>query len=168
MSSVRHWRAATGIATFESGAPYTVSMGVDTAFRGGTEPTFPDLAGRSTLDDIRQPGGIYLTPANFLAPPFGQIGELARNAFHGPGVNHFDFGAIKNIPVAERTRLQLRGEFFNAFNHGRFEFAGATLASSISAGPNNRPLIQYLPPENFGRAAARPARVMQVALKLIW
>ncbi|HUB78633.1 MAG TPA: hypothetical protein VMB03_07555 [Bryobacteraceae bacterium] len=133
---MRHWRAATGIATFESGAPYTVSMGVDTAFRGGTEPTFPDLAGRSTLDDIR--------------------------------LNHFDFGAIKNIPVAERTRLQLRGEFFNAFNHGRFEFAGATLASSISAGPNNRPLIQYLPPENFGRAAARPARVMQVALKLIW
>jgi hypothetical protein len=83
-------------------------------------------------------------------------------------VNNFDLGAIKNIAVTERTRLQLRGEFFNAFNHGQFEFAGATLASSMSAGPNGVPAIQYIPPSDFARVAARPSRVTQVALKLIW
>ena len=173
-SARRFWRTlaggweTTGIATFESGAPYTVSMGVDTAFRGGSEPTFPDLIGRPVLDNIRQSGGIYLTPANLAAPPFGHIGDLARNALHGPGVNNFDLGAIKYFAVTERVRLELRGEFFNAFNHGQFEFAGATLASSMSAGPNGVPAIQYIPPEDFGRVAARPPRVTQVALKLIW
>ena len=58
--------------------------GLDTAFRGGSEPIFPDLVGPPVFDNIRQSGGIYLTPANFVAPPFGQIGQLARNAFHGP------------------------------------------------------------------------------------
>jgi hypothetical protein len=57
---------------------------LDTAFRGGSEPIFPDLVGPPVFDNIRQSGGIYLTPANFVAPPFGQIGQLARNAFHGP------------------------------------------------------------------------------------
>jgi hypothetical protein len=158
----------TGIATFESGAPYTVSMGVDTAFRGGSEPTFPDLAGWPVFDDIRASGGIYLTPANFVAPPFGELGALARNAFHGPGVNNFDMGAIKNVAVGDRAHLQLRGEFFNAFNHGQFEFAGATLASSISAGPNGVPVIQYIDPSEFGRVGARAPRVAQLALKAIW
>jgi hypothetical protein len=70
--------------------------------------------------------------------------------------------------VSERARVQLRGEFFNAFNHGQFEFAGATLASSMSAGPAGVPVIQYIDPSQFGRVGARPSRVVQVALKMIW
>jgi hypothetical protein len=63
-------------------------------FRGGSEPSFPNLNSAPMLDNIRQSGGIYLTPANFVAPPFGQLGTLERNAFHGPGVNNFEIGAI--------------------------------------------------------------------------
>jgi hypothetical protein len=50
------------------------------------------------------------------------------------------------------------------------EFAGATLASSIASPPpgSSTPVIQYLDPSNFGRAAARPSRVVQFAAKLIW
>ena len=75
---------------------------------------------KAVFDDIRASGGIYLTPANFVAPPFGELGALARNAFHGPGVNNFDMGAIKNVAVGDRAHLQLRGEFFNTFNHPQF------------------------------------------------
>jgi len=29
-------------------------------------------------------------------------------------------GVFKNIPITERWRAQLRGEFFNTFNHSNF------------------------------------------------
>jgi hypothetical protein len=104
-----------------------------------------------------------LTPANFIAPPFGAYGELARNTFHGPGVNNFNLGLLKNVRLRERLAVQLRGEFFNAFNHAQFAFAGSALATSISA-----PVISYVAPSQFGRATARDPRIVQFGLKLVW
>ncbi len=160
----------SGISTFESGAPYSVLMGVDTSFIGGSAPSFPDLDGPPVTLNIRQSNGIYLTPQNFVTPPFGQYGTLARNAFHGPGINNFDFGLIKNIGVRERLRAQFRSELFNGFNHAQFSFAGSSLATSIAApaAGSTTPVIQYTDPSEFGRASARAARVIQFALKLIW
>jgi hypothetical protein len=160
----------TGIATFEAGAPYSVNLGVDTAFVGGAAPTYPDLIGPLVHDDIRQSNGIYLTPANFVAPPFGTFGELARNAFHGPGVNNFDLGLLKNVRLRDRLAVQLRGEFFNAFNHAQFAFAGSTLATSIAAPAAGQtlPVISYTAPSEFGRVAARDPRIVQFGLKLVW
>jgi hypothetical protein len=66
------------------------------------------------------------------AAPFGHFGSLARNAFHGPGVNNFDLSLLKSVAITERLRAQLRAELFNAFNHAQFAFAGSTLATSIA------------------------------------
>ncbi|MGH9584545.1 MAG: hypothetical protein ACRD4O_16600, partial [Bryobacteraceae bacterium] len=161
---------STGIVTFEAGPPYSVEMGVDTSFRGGSVPVFPDMTGAPVTLDIRQSGGIYLTPRNFAAPPFGAPGTLARNALHGPGLNNFDLGVLKNIPLTERIHAQLRGELFNAFNHAQFAFAGASLATSIAAPPpgSAQPVIEYVDPSEFGRVTARSPRIVQFALKLIW
>ena len=41
----------------------------------------------------------------------------ARNAFRGPGFWNLDAGLYKTFKVTEKYRLQLRGEFFNLFNH---------------------------------------------------
>jgi hypothetical protein len=116
----------TGIATFEAGPPYSITMGVDTSFRGGSVPVFPNVLGSPVTADIRGSNGIYLTPQNFVAPPFGALGTLARNAFHGPGINNFDIGLLKSFRLTERFHLQLRGELFNAFNHAQFEYAGGS------------------------------------------
>lgn len=160
----------TGIATFEAGPPYSVNLGVDTAFVGGSAPTYPDLIGPLVHDDIRHSNGIYLTPTSFVAPPFGTFGELPRNAFHGPGVNNFNLGALKNVRLGERLSVQLRGEFFNAFNHAQFAFAGSTLATSIAAPAAGQtlPQITYTAPSEFGRVAARDPRIIQFGLKLVW
>ena len=40
-----------------------------------------------------------------------------RNAFRGPGFWNIDGGLYKNIKLRENVRLQLRGEFYNIFNH---------------------------------------------------
>ncbi|MGH9610234.1 MAG: hypothetical protein ACRD34_11240, partial [Bryobacteraceae bacterium] len=105
-----------------------------------------------------------LTPQNFTAPPFGTLGTLARNAFHGPGLSNFDLGILKNIPITERVHAQFRGELFNAFNHAQFAFGGSSLASSIATPA----AVQYFDPSQFGRASARAPRIVQLALKLIW
>jgi hypothetical protein len=154
----------SGIATFESGAPYSITTGVDTSFTGAAAATFPNMTGAPVYADIRKSNGIYLTPANFVAAPFGTFGQLARNAFHGPGVNNWDLGILKNLRLTERFGAQLRGELFNAFNHAQFAFAGSSLASSIAPGP----AVVYTAPSQFGRVSARPARVVQFGVKMVW
>lgn len=163
---VKGWEVS-GISTLEMGAPYSITTGVDTSFRGGST-TYPDLIGEPVYGNIRADNGIYLTPQNFVAPPFGQLGTLARNAFHGPGLNNFDLGLIKNTLVTERLQVQLRGELFDAFNHAQFQFGGSSLATSILPFASGQPTLQYVPPSEFGRVTAMPTRVVQFALKLIW
>lgn len=172
----QRWRSVldgwelTGIGTFEAGPPYSVVMGADTSFRGGSVPVFPDMTGSLVTNDIRKSNGVYLSPHSFSAPPFGALGALARNAFHGPGVNNFDLGFLKNFRIAERLHAQFRAEMFNAFNHAQFAFDGATLASSIAApsAGSTQPSIQYVDQSQFGRVAARTPRIAQFGLKLLW
>jgi hypothetical protein len=160
----------SGISTFEGGPPFSVHMGADTSFQGGAVSVFPNLAGPPVYSNIRASNGIYLTEQNFAAPPFGQLGTLARHAFHGPGINNFDLGLMKNIALAERMRLQFRTEMFNAFNHAQFSMADQSLAYNMSAPPagSTQPVINYVPPSSFGRVSDRGTRVVQLAIKLIW
>lgn len=160
----------SGIASFESGPPYNITMGQDTSFRGGSLPVYPILNGAPVTTDIRQTGGIYLTEANFSAPPFGQLGMLARNAYHGPGINNFDLGLHKNTTFKETRVLQFRADMFNGFNHAQFLYGGGGLLRGIAApaAGTTTPVLQWVDPSQFGRASARSARVIQMGLKLIF
>jgi len=44
------------------------------------------------------------------------LGNVGRNQLVGPGFADVDFSVIKNIPVTERVRVQLRAEMYNMFN----------------------------------------------------
>jgi hypothetical protein len=62
---------------------------------------------------------------------------------------------FKNIPITERWRAQLRGEFFNTFNHANFTNAS-----------NNYP-NQSVNSAGFGTITnAYDPRILQVALKV--
>jgi len=54
------------------------------------------------------------------ADAIGHFGNCPRGVVQGPGLVRFDLAAIKNIKISERVSTQLRGEFFNAFNHTSF------------------------------------------------
>ncbi len=158
----------TGIMSMQSGAPYSVVVGQDTSFRGAVLPVYPVMTGKPVTTDIRETGGIYLTQQNLTAPAFGQLGTLARNAFHGPGINNFDLGFLKSIALKERMAIQFRAEMFNAFNHAQFSAASSySLLRGIAAGSSS-PVLQYTDPSQFGRASARASRIIQFALKLTW
>jgi len=160
----------TSIVTMQTGAPYKVTTGADTSFRGSLMPVYPNMTGPPVTSDIRATNGIFLTEHNFTVPPFGQLGTLARNAFHGPGINNFDIGIMKNVPIKEVVTVQFRAEMFNAFNHAQFTAGSYGLVQSIAAPASGTttPVLQYTDPSLFGRVSANSSRVVQFAMKLIW
>ncbi|HKW34803.1 MAG TPA: TonB-dependent receptor [Candidatus Acidoferrum sp.] len=42
--------------------------------------------------------------------------NLSRNKFTGPGFGDVDLSFIKNVPITERVKIQLRADFFNLLN----------------------------------------------------
>jgi hypothetical protein len=53
-------------------------------------------------------------PANSTACP--GAANLSRNKFTGPGFGDVDLSFIKNVPITERVKVQLRADFFNLLN----------------------------------------------------
>src|SRR5229473_5059729 len=65
-------------------------------------------------------GTQWWNPAAFCSPGGtacpGAADNLSRNKFYGPGFGDVDLSFIKNIPITERVRIQLRADFFNLLN----------------------------------------------------
>jgi len=88
-----------------------------------------------------------------MTPPApGTFGTMGRNTFRDFGFRNVDFSAVKNFRFGERVRMQIRGEFFNLFNHPNFAIHSAVKM----AGGHNDPSV---PGEGgFGCSCATPDR----------
>jgi hypothetical protein len=73
--------------------------------------------------------GAWFSTSSF-APAINHFGSESNGSLLGPGYNDWDLAAIKNITFRERYNFQLRGEFFNAFNHESFSGVDSSLADS--------------------------------------
>ncbi|HEV2493156.1 MAG TPA: carboxypeptidase-like regulatory domain-containing protein [Terriglobia bacterium] len=94
----------------------------------------------------------WFNPNTFSREAFGTIGNAGRSPLRGPGINNFDWGFFKDTAITERTRLELRFEFFNLFNHT--QFSDNSISTNINSG-------------NFGRIlSAQPSRIIQLAAKV--
>jgi hypothetical protein len=76
--------------------------------------------GKRTLD-------CWYNPAAFIVPPLAagqnfahQYGDGGNGSIVGPGQVNFDMALLKRFKPTESTTLEVRGEFFNAFNHPQF------------------------------------------------
>lgn len=149
----------SGIATFQSGLPFTATSGLGNdpgglGFLGASAAgPRPDQACNPNNDAPRQLGQWFNT-ACFNEVPLGQIrpGNAGRGTIRGPGLQRWDTSLFKNfkLPITEQTSLQLRGEAFNVFNHTNYNAINTSLGSAL-----------------FGRVTAtRDPRIVQVALKL--
>jgi hypothetical protein len=130
----RGWTLAA-LLGFRSGYPYTVDA--------DTVPGIQPCAGSSTPGDnpvlynnraslvpgispvlsqrIAVPGGVQLlNPQAFCMPAADVPGNLGRNSFAGPGYLGVDLSAGKSFGLkwlSDSWKLQLRADFYNAFNH---------------------------------------------------
>jgi hypothetical protein len=90
---------------------------------------------------------------NVLSGECGSFGTANRRFFHGPGFNNFDMGLTKRIPISEQKAFEIRGEFFNIFNHAQFNNPSGNISNQA----------------NFGIVtSARPPRIGQVSAKFFW
>ncbi len=94
--------------------------------------------------------------AAFTTEAPGQLGNVPRRFFHGPGINNFDMTLTKLLRVTESKSFEFRLEAFNVFNHAQFYGPG-----SVDGEVNNDP--------HFGQVVSAAApRLIQVATKFIF
>ena len=91
-----------------------VSVSTDNFRRGG----FADLVGDINQGEDEINGRIYwFNPAAFAPPADGTFGNSGRAPFRQPGFHKWDFTLSKNFYPTTGTRVQVRADFVNAFNH---------------------------------------------------
>jgi hypothetical protein len=124
-----------GITTFQSGTPFTVGNGFDRNNDGFSEDR-PDIGNPNAPLNTRAITSTtcatgYQNPDTLscVSPAemhwvegggFPNAATVGRNTLHTGGANNFDLNLTKSIPLRERTRLELRWEALNAFNHPQF------------------------------------------------
>jgi outer membrane receptor protein involved in Fe transport len=89
-------------------------------------------------------------------PAPGQLGNAGKGVIRGSGNNKWDIVISKFLRITERHRVELRAEFFNAFNHPQFDDPVVT--------PGNNPLAgKITSASDFG--FTQTERVIQLGLK---
>jgi hypothetical protein len=117
------WKSGA-IASFQSGPAFTVYSSVDqtNAFPPGTNRA--DLVG-DPFSSGGQLGEWFNTSAFALPAPY-RFGTSGRGTLNGPGLWNIDASFIKDFPIREQWRMELRAEFFNLLNHANFGLPGAS------------------------------------------
>jgi carboxypeptidase family protein/TonB-dependent receptor-like protein len=125
---VSDWQI-NGILTYQSGQPFTVTVG---AFDAGT-----GISNRrpNQVSDPKEnvPAGFAFNPAAFVAPPAGQLGSVGRNALRADNYFNTDFAALRNFrfsPLGEAGAIEFRAEFFNLFNSHSFTLPVSSLSNA--------------------------------------
>jgi carboxypeptidase family protein/TonB-dependent receptor-like protein len=138
-----------GVATLNSGRPFTVALhpDIDQSNTGRSNLGFgnndrPNVSGNPSLPVGERSEDQWFNTAAFTMPPFGSFGNAARNIVEGPGYRSLNVGITKLLPMRE-ARLQLRVEVFNLFNRANFDLPDAFLGSPtfgriLSAGSPRR------------------------------
>ncbi|MBM3734742.1 MAG: carboxypeptidase regulatory-like domain-containing protein [Acidobacteria bacterium] len=122
-----------GIFTLQSGFPLSVFCPPGNIQNGGDGCRSDSLGINPNLPRNQKTPDRFFNTAAF--PLTGRIpgpntearyGDSGRNILDGPGIISFDFSAIKNFRLTEKTNLEFRGEFFNIPNHPIFAPPGTT------------------------------------------
>jgi hypothetical protein len=144
----------TGIVQLQSGFPITIRRVGDPLGVGTNEAVRPDQVCNPNLARGHHTLDRFFNADCFTAPP-DRFGTTGRSTVIGPATAVADIAVFKNFflgQIREDMRLQVRGEFFNAFNHPNWSAPGRDLGGG-----------------NFGRVTgAADPRIIQFGLKLIF
>ena len=157
-----------GITTFQTGTPFTVYDSAGVSAQGGAPEISgfpsdrPDLIGDPSSGTCTSNGAHAGTARCWFNPgafqrldanaQIGQFGNAGRNIVTGPGVQHWDFSALKNFRFTETKNLQFRAELFNIFNHANF---------GVPVNDMNSPDVGQI-------QTSQPGRLVQFALKFLF
>jgi hypothetical protein len=135
------WQFST-IFEMASSYPFSITYASQsTSLGGGSRPDFvsgatkdyaiskngyvrPDSQGKLiyfTLDDFA---------GMFQGAQLGNVGNVPKNVLNGPKYWDVTLSVVKNVHITETKSLQLRGEFFNLFNHANMGDPNTNLESA--------------------------------------
>ena len=164
-----NWEVS-GIASFISGTPQSVSLGTTTGenITGGGDGAQVILTGNAVLPKSQRNFNRYFNTNVFALPavnPIGApqtanyIGNQWTPSFYGPGVNDWDISVMKNIRIKEKVAYQLRCDLFNTFNHTQFNSVNNSAVFDPTTGQQVNTAFGQLNGD-------RGPRIIQVAMRL--
>jgi hypothetical protein len=174
------WSVA-GVSTFQNGQRLTL---VDTNTLNAFAPNITDrvqLASGCTNRNVETPGQVtsklnnYVNAACFTLPPIvgsdglaTGFGDSGNGIIGGPDQRNVDISVNKKTPLTEKTSLEFRAEFFNAFNTPSFGFFNPELNVGTVAPDPTTGLPSFQPNPTGGQITTTSVapRVIQLALKL--
>jgi hypothetical protein len=132
------WNIST-IATLQSGLPYQLLISPDRA-QSGAGSQRPNQSG-----PIAQPRTVacwYYDSANpncpggltetLSSPALGTYGNVGVNTMRADGLVDFDMTLLKEFEITQRVRFELRGSFYNVFNHPTYAAPSGTIGGTGS------------------------------------
>jgi Carboxypeptidase regulatory-like domain len=133
------WQVS-GITTFGGGLPFSVNFNVPSTYVGwwggrADRLSGSPYSGQQSGHNITS-GVQWFNPAAFAPPQPWNWGNSARDTLFGPGLQNWDLSLMKTftLPV-EQLKLQVRGDFFDAFNHFNLSNPSSSIADTRDGGP---------------------------------
>jgi len=161
--------AISGIATLQSGFPFSPQLGYNPTGDGDTRnPARPELNPDFHGQLYPKTAAEWFNPDAFTAPIAGTFGNASRDGLTGPGLTDVDLSFAKNTTIHERLRTQFRAEYFNILNHTNFTTPNAVVFSTgpTLAKPSTSPVLS--PTAGVATATATTSRQLQFALKFLF
>jgi hypothetical protein len=137
------WKTS-GIYTYSSGLPFTVTSGgnlSDLIDANGNATSLPNLIGRPKI--VGSPKCWFYTPTTAcqtlspntaaawsLPTSTNPYGDGGTNTLRGPHTNVFDFALMRDFDLYKRTKIQFRWEVFNLTNSVLFAQPDSSLTDS--------------------------------------
>ena len=141
-NALGNWQL-NGITILQTGFPFNVTYGTDTANTSSGGSNRPNIVGTPSANcgDGHLVGCI--NTAAFAAPSPYTYGNAGRNLLYGPHSFTTDLSLFKNFQIRERLRFELRFEAFNVTNSPEFSnpastFGTATFGNITSTSTDNR------------------------------
>jgi len=105
--------------------------------------------------------------AQYIRAATGAFATSGRNILRTQPINNFDFNVVKSFSVRERSKLELRADFFNGFNHPQYTPGRVNNVTFL----NRAGVTNYLTPGNpvfgaFDQVYSSNPRNIQVAAKV--
>jgi hypothetical protein len=92
------------------------------------------------------------SPSAFTSEALGQLGNVPRRFFYGPGIENFDMTLAKLLKVTESKSLEFRLEAFNVFNHAQF-YGPAAVDGEVNNDPHFGQVVSSASPRLLQLAA---------------
>jgi len=159
----------SGIATLQSGFPFSPQLGYNPTGNGDTRnPVRPNRAAGFSGPLYAKTVQQWFNPAAFSAPYSGTFGNVGRDTLTGPGLSELDLALAKSTTIHERVRAQFRAEFFNVLNHSNFTTPNAVVYSSGPTPKTPTAEAAVSPTAGVVSATATTSRQIQFGLKLLF